>query len=102
MKLKPDFRLQELHILQSKTSNLANPYNILSVKTNSLFIHFSEIQCARMKKNKTKKERHTPQPLHWGNVNGHLPGIARLVSGIVCILCGKLAIQSANRMSLLP
>lgn len=55
-----------------------------------------------MKKKKKKKERHTPQPLHWGNVNGHLPGIARLVSGIVCILCGKLAIQSANRMSLLP
>ena len=28
--------------------------------------------------------------------------MARLVSGMVCMLCGKLAIQSANRMSLLP
>ena len=37
-----------------------------------------------------------------GNVKWHLPGIARLVSGIVCMLCGKLDIQSANRWSHLP
>lgn len=37
-----------------------------------------------------------------GNGEEHLPGIARLVSGMVCMLCGKLAIQSAKRRSLLP
>lgn len=36
------------------------------------------------------------------NAVKRLPGIARLVSGIRCMFGGKLAIQSAKRMSVLP
>lgn len=50
------------------------------------------------------RTRETPVKKQWCAVvrlKQHLPGMARLVSGIVCMLCGKLDIQSANRWSLL-
>lgn len=43
-----------------------------------------------------------PQPAGSGDARQHLPGMARLVSGVRWMLPGRAAIQSANRSSFFP
>lgn len=79
----------------SEKLKFAKQSNMFNVNTQFILFIYYDNMIATLRPD---KKTHSSS----GNVKKDLPGIARLVSGIVCMLCGKLAIQSANRRSLLP